>query len=408
MPTLSDLPVIVGFFSYSRDDDEDFDHALSKLRTRIQNELRGQLGRSKETLRLWQDREAIPPGTLWASEIKAAIDQSVFFIPIVSPRVVRSEHCGVEFQEFLERERQLGRRDLVFPILFINVPGLNEQKAQGERPVLKVIAERQYVDWREFRYDSDSPGMRREVADFCAKIVTALQRTPPQEEKETRRAYEAEQAGRRRAEDEERREVERRGEIAEADARAKEAEARQRVEAVARSQRQAEEERRAKATQVRVPNEPQPTGQNRQPAAAAARAEQHQPQLERKWSRTIGAMLIVSGIIQCALTIVFFIIAVQNGISKFGVFLMLGLLMVEISTIAVGAGEIWRKRWATLAGLPISVLGSGYCLLWIVITRTNIVFFIPFIIFSIVYIASILYFLRQLRSRSENQQQTGA
>src|SRR5690348_8554190 len=100
MPRLSDLPEIVGFFSYSREDDEDFDHSLSKLRTRIQNELRAQLGRSRETLRLWQDREAIPPGTLWASEIKGAIEQSVFFIPIVSPRVVRSEYCGTEFHEF--------------------------------------------------------------------------------------------------------------------------------------------------------------------------------------------------------------------------------------------------------------------------------------------------------------------
>jgi hypothetical protein len=65
MVSLTDLDELVGFFSYSREDDDDSEQALSTLRTRIQNELRTQLGRSKETLRLWQDREAIPPGTLW-------------------------------------------------------------------------------------------------------------------------------------------------------------------------------------------------------------------------------------------------------------------------------------------------------------------------------------------------------
>jgi len=38
---------------------------LSALRSRIQGELRGQLGRTAKTFRLWQDKEAIPSGTLW-------------------------------------------------------------------------------------------------------------------------------------------------------------------------------------------------------------------------------------------------------------------------------------------------------------------------------------------------------
>ena len=37
---------LVGFFSYSRQDDLDSDGTLSALRDRIQRELRGQLGRS--------------------------------------------------------------------------------------------------------------------------------------------------------------------------------------------------------------------------------------------------------------------------------------------------------------------------------------------------------------------------
>src|ERR1700685_2817357 len=72
MSSLAELSELVGFFSYSRDDDADSHGALSALRSRIQGELRGQLGRTAKTFRLWQDKEAIPSGTLWESEIKNA------------------------------------------------------------------------------------------------------------------------------------------------------------------------------------------------------------------------------------------------------------------------------------------------------------------------------------------------
>jgi hypothetical protein len=92
MASLTDLLELVGFFSYSREDDVDSHGALSTLRTRIQGELRGQLGRTAKTFRLWQDKEAIPSGTLWASEIKNAVAQSVFFIQIITPTVVASPY----------------------------------------------------------------------------------------------------------------------------------------------------------------------------------------------------------------------------------------------------------------------------------------------------------------------------
>ena len=86
MATLADLRELVGFFSYSREDDESYKGRLSALREAVQGELGAQLGRSKTSFRLWQDKEAIAPGRLWESEIKNAIEQSVFFIPIVTPR----------------------------------------------------------------------------------------------------------------------------------------------------------------------------------------------------------------------------------------------------------------------------------------------------------------------------------
>jgi hypothetical protein len=178
MSSLADLPELVGFFSYSREDDEDSNGALSALRERIQRELRGQLGRSMKTFRLWQDKEAIASGTLWEAEIKTGVAQSVFFIPIITPTVVRSPYCRFELDAFLAREAALGRSDLVFPILYIKVPALDDSIQRQNDPVVSIIAKRQYVDWREFRHrDVNSTDVKEAIERFCAHICDALHRS---------------------------------------------------------------------------------------------------------------------------------------------------------------------------------------------------------------------------------------
>lgn len=265
MASLADLPEIVGFFSYSRDDDRDSDGGLSTLRRRIQNELRGQLGRSESALRLWQDAEAIPPGTLWESQIGGAIEQAVFFIPIITPRVVQSKYCQVEFERFLAREAQIGRTDLMFPILYIDVPQLKDERRWREHPVLKAIGERQYVDWCDFRFEQDSPNARRAVAAFCRTIVTALDRqiADPRAEADDKAAREraAQENADREPEAErlERVRAEARREQAEAEAQARIVEERNRERAAEKQRRFADEQRRREeVAPAPQPEDPKP------------------------------------------------------------------------------------------------------------------------------------------------------
>jgi F-box protein 11 len=89
---------------------------------------------------------------LWEAEIKTAVWQSVFFMPIITPTVVKSPCCKFELEAFLAREAELGRDDLVFPILYIRVPELEDIARQKGDPVLSIVANRQYVDWRAFRH----------------------------------------------------------------------------------------------------------------------------------------------------------------------------------------------------------------------------------------------------------------
>src|SRR5580704_14272779 len=158
MSSLADLPELIGFFSYSREDDEGSHGALSALRERVQHELRAQLGRSFKNFRLWQDKEAIPSGALWESEINNSVKQSAFFIPIITPTVVASPYCKFELEAFLAREAELGRSDLVFPVLYIDVPALEDPSLRQKDEILSLIAKRQYVDWRQLRHQDARTG----------------------------------------------------------------------------------------------------------------------------------------------------------------------------------------------------------------------------------------------------------
>ena len=230
-----------------------------------------QLGRSKHAFRLWQDQTAIAPGKLWESEIKTAIDESFFFLPIVTPRSVSSKYCKFEFEAFLAREKAIGRSDLIFPILYISVAALENEAKWRDDPVLSTIGRRQYVDWRPLRHlDVQSTAVREQIERLCQKIVESLN-APWTSPEERQRMEEAK--ARQQAEEEERR-LE-----AEAKLRAEEEQHRKQAEAEARW-RAAEERKRQKAEAKRLADE----GEERRKrgegaedeAEAKPRTEQHQ------------------------------------------------------------------------------------------------------------------------------------
>jgi len=294
MSSLAELPELIGFFSYSREDDEAFKGTLSGLRDGIYRELSAQLGRSKKTFRLWQDQEAIASGKLWETEIQTAINQSIFFIPIVTPRSINSKYCKFEFESFLAREKAINRSDLIFPILYISVAALENEAKWRDDPVLSTIGRRQYVDWRALRHlDVQTTAVREQIERLCRNIVEALNepwvapeerqrmeeaRARQQAEEETRR-LEAE-AKRRAHEEEQQRQ-------AEAEARQRADEERSRLEAEAKrhademeSQRRAEADGRQRADEER----------RRQEAEAKLGAEQKQAFAAAKHADSVAAI----------------------------------------------------------------------------------------------------------------------
>jgi TIR domain len=292
---------LVGFFSYSREDDVDFDEELSKFRNTIQAELRAQLGRSRDSFRIWQDKFAIPHGGLWQKQITDGIKQSAFFIPIITPRMVNSPHCTFEFDLFLAREKELGRDDLVFPILYISVPEM-EDGTWKQSSVLKIVNDRQYLDWREYRpRELSDPEIRKELIQFCRNISNAL-RKPWVSPEEGQQRQEAE-AVRIAAEEERRRKAQIEAERAaeeesqrEADAASAAKEERKKIteaHALETTRRIEDERQRREAEASRVAKEKQRSKVAETPALAVA-AKQKTDQ-EPSLTVFVHAMSEVSG-----------------------------------------------------------------------------------------------------------------
>lgn len=374
MSSLASLPEMVGFFSYSREDDEAFKGTLSALREGIQRELSAQLGRSKRTFRLWQDQEAIAPGKLWESEIKAAVAQAVFFIPIVTPRTVGSKYCQFEFEAFLARERALGRTDLIFPIVYITIPGLDDESRWRGHNVLSVIGERQYVDWRHLRHLSgDSTVVREAVERFCQKIVDSLnepwqspEERQAQEEQERQEARErqceqlaldaetraADEKQRKQAEDARRAaavEAEHNAAAveatrkAEAESKAVKAEAAQEsAEAEARQRAEADDRQEAEQKGVAVAAVPAAGAKNAPPVAASRPDRSELPQTSKQMIWALGGILAAALLIEPLLfhladppdSSVFFYIGLIVG--AFNCMIAAGLVLLSLRRDVLG------------------------------------------------------------------------
>jgi hypothetical protein len=272
MSSLAELPDLAGFFSYSRRDDEHSQGALSRLRTQICNELRLHL---EFNLRLWQDTVAIPEGTDWESEIQRAISESVFFIPIVTPNSLASRHCRLEFEAFLDRERSLGRKNLVFPLLYVRVPALEKEELWRQNPLLEIIGRRQYLDWQKFRHRSfTEPEVAEKIEQFCRNIVESLQQpwVSPAEHRAAEEA-EAKQAAEQARRDQEER-----------DRQQAEAEARFKAEQERRAAEQAEARRIAEQASLDQEEEQRQQAE----AEAQVKAEQEHRAIEEAEAQRIA------------------------------------------------------------------------------------------------------------------------
>jgi len=143
---------VSGFWSYVHEDDDAEGGRLCRLADLLRDAYALQ---TAETLRLFVDRDSIEWGEDWRRVIENALADITFFIPIVTPRYFKSEECRKELLRFSELARSQGVEELVLPILYADVPGLETDALD---PAMAIVARRQWEDWRTVRLESDVAG----------------------------------------------------------------------------------------------------------------------------------------------------------------------------------------------------------------------------------------------------------
>ena len=158
----------IAFMSYTHFDDENDNNFCTWFCQHLSQEVRAQTG---DQFLLFQDKTNIKWGQNWKVRIEESIDGSAFFIPVITPSFFKSTACCNELERFVEREKSLGRSDLILPVYYIECIELKDKNAN----LARIISSHQYVDWRGLRHKSrTSREVKEKFQILLVKFVTHL------------------------------------------------------------------------------------------------------------------------------------------------------------------------------------------------------------------------------------------
>jgi CheY-like chemotaxis protein len=165
----------LAFLSYTRKDDEFFGGYISAFRKTLENAVHVVSG--QETFSIFQDVEGIVIGENWRKKLADVIQDSSFFVPMLSPLFFNSKPCRAEIELFLAHEKALGRDDLLLPIYFLSSAKLEKEEERDKDPIASQIAARQMFDWREkANVPLQEPAARAAILNLAGQISAAIER----------------------------------------------------------------------------------------------------------------------------------------------------------------------------------------------------------------------------------------
>ncbi len=164
----------LAFLSYAHSDDEHENGRLRQFAERLSGEVRLQWG---EEFPIFIDRKDLKWGQEWKSRIDQSVDGAAFLVAFLTPGYFKSDYCRKELSRFLEREKQLGRSDLILPVYYVRCPVLEDSARMAQDTLATALHERQFKDWRRLRHELwTTPDVGRQFEQMALEIVEALER----------------------------------------------------------------------------------------------------------------------------------------------------------------------------------------------------------------------------------------
>lgn len=95
---------------------------------------------------------------------------------MLTPRYFRSPECRRELQFFARQSTRLGVKELVLPLLYVDVPSIHDDAASDD--LIKLVRSFQWQDWRELRFmEPTSAEYRRAVSKLAERLVQANEKS---------------------------------------------------------------------------------------------------------------------------------------------------------------------------------------------------------------------------------------
>ncbi|MCP5073619.1 MAG: TIR domain-containing protein [Rhodobacteraceae bacterium] len=158
----------IGFWSYARDDDGHMGGRLSELRQRLSGEIAMLLG---HPVGIFQDINDLRTGDKWEQELRKAIAEAAFMIPVLTPSYFNSKWCREETLAFLRLAGESGKEPKIFPIVVIE-----DFNPDPDCEVREALSQFQNMDFSQWRFDSDPTSRAKLENKFGKDIVKQLAR----------------------------------------------------------------------------------------------------------------------------------------------------------------------------------------------------------------------------------------
>ncbi|HTR13426.1 MAG TPA: TIR domain-containing protein, partial [Roseiarcus sp.] len=160
----------IAFLSYVRADDEHDHGRITKLRARLEGEVRMHTGK---TFKIYQDKRDLKWGEQWKERLDSTLLNVTFLIPVITPSYFQSMPCRREFEQFLMREKQLGENHLILPIYYLETDEIEDTDSKDE--IARIVASRSWPDWRNLRFKPvDSPEIELAISEMAHTIKLAM------------------------------------------------------------------------------------------------------------------------------------------------------------------------------------------------------------------------------------------
>lgn len=163
------MNTLQGFWSYVHADDQSDGERISRLARDVVDQFQMLTG---ETISLFLDKDALSWGDDWRNKIDSSLSSVAFFIPVMTPRYFMRPECRRELQFFARRASELGMKELILPLHYVDVLALHDDTTDDD--LVKLVCTFQWEDWRDLRFsDTSSEGYRRGVARLATRLVEA-------------------------------------------------------------------------------------------------------------------------------------------------------------------------------------------------------------------------------------------